>query len=175
MTAPTNNDVGSNRTILLYPSNEAIAEFKMMRNAYGAEYGQASGAVINILTKGGTNQFHGSALYFGRNDALSTFEYFAAQSGSGKKDVLRRNDWGYSIGGPIKKDKLFFFWSQEWNHEKRGLTRTSCVPTDAEKAGDFSADAAAGPGNENCSFGIINSGARIPSIPVAIPGSVKPE
>jgi hypothetical protein len=169
-----NNDVGSNRTILLYPSNEAIAEFKMMRNAYGAEYGQASGAVINILTKGGTNQFHGSALYYGRNDALSTFEYFAAQSGTGKKDVLRRNDWGYSIGGPIKKDKLFFFWSQEWNHEKRGLTRTSCVPTAAERAGDFSADAALPNGQTNCAAGILNSGAQTPAIPLAFQDPLNP-
>jgi hypothetical protein len=146
-----NNDLGSNRTILIYPSNEAIAEFKMMRNAYGPEYGQASGAVINIITKGGTNQFHGSVFYNGRNDALSTFEYFAAQAG--KKDVLRRHDYGFSIGGPVKKDKLFFFWSEEWNHEKRGLTRLSCVPTAAEQAGDFSD---------------VSCGAQAPNIPLLL-------
>jgi hypothetical protein len=133
-----NNDVGSNRTILIYPSIEAIAEFKMLRNSYGAEYGQASGAVINIITRGGTNNFHGSVLYFGRNDALNATEYFAKQAGIGK-DKLRRNDWGYSFGGPAIKDKLFFFWSQEWNRELRGAARTYCVPTDAERAGDFSA------------------------------------
>src|SRR5262249_24064585 len=70
-----NNDVGSNRTILLYPSNEAIAEFKMMRNAYGPEYGQASGSVINLVTKSGTNQFHGSVFYYGRNDDLNSAEF----------------------------------------------------------------------------------------------------
>ncbi len=146
-----NNDVGSNRTILLYPSNEAIAEFKMMRNAYGPEYGQASGGVINIITKGGTNQLHGTAFYSGRNNALNTFEYFAAQTG--KKDVVQRNDYGFSIGGPVIKDKLFFFWSEEWNHEKRGLTRTSCVPTAAEMSGDFSQG--------------VSCGAPTPNIPVA--------
>jgi len=66
-----NNDVGSNRTILLYPSLESIAEFKMVRNSYGPEYGQAGGAVINIATKGGTNQWHGSVFYSGRNDKLN--------------------------------------------------------------------------------------------------------
>jgi hypothetical protein len=144
-----NNDVGSNRTILIYPSVESISEFKMLRNSYGPEYGQASGAVINIATRSGGNQFHGSAFYFGRNDLLNAHDYFAARAeasaeGAGVhlpnngKDVLRRNDYGYSFGGPIKKDKLFFFWSQEWNKEKRGVTRHACVPTAAEEAGNFS-------------------------------------
>ena len=73
-----NNDTGSNRTILLYPSIEAISEFKMLRNSYGAEYGMAAGAVINIVTKSGTNQWHGDVLYFGRNTALNAWDYFAA-------------------------------------------------------------------------------------------------
>src|SRR5437588_7584610 len=70
-----NNDVGSNRTILIYPSLESIAEFKMLRNAYGPEYGQASGAVVNIVTRGGTNQFHGSGFYIGRNDKLNAYDW----------------------------------------------------------------------------------------------------
>ena len=68
-----NNDVGSNRTILIYPSNEAIAEFKMLTNSYGAQYGQASGAVVSIVTRNGTNRFHGSAFYDGRNDVLDAY------------------------------------------------------------------------------------------------------
>lgn len=138
-----NNDVGSNRTILIYPSIDAIAEFKMLTNDYGPEYGQASGAIVNIVTRSGSNQFHGSAFYSGRNDALDAYTFFSAQN-AGKglpldgKDKLRRNDWGYSIGGPIKKDKLFFFWSEEWNHEIRGRQVSSCVPTAAERGGDFS-------------------------------------
>jgi len=67
-----NNDVGSNSTILIYPSIDAIEEFKIHRNSYGAEFGQAGGAEINIVTRGGTNEFHGSAFYFGRRDALNT-------------------------------------------------------------------------------------------------------
>ena len=144
-----NNDVGSNRTILIYPSIEAISEFKMLRNSYGPEYGQASGAVINIVTRSGSNQWHGDVLYFGRNDALNAEEWFAHASGvaaaasgtplhNNGKNELRRNDYGYSVGGPIKKDKLFVFWSQEWNKEVRGITRPSCVPSQAERNGDFS-------------------------------------
>jgi outer membrane receptor for ferrienterochelin and colicin len=113
------NDPGSNRTILMYPSIEAISEFEMLRNSYGAEYGQASGAVINIATRSGSNQWHGDVLYFGRNDALNAYENFAAGTAAqaraqgttlpnGGKDILHRNDFGYSLGGPIKKDKVFF-------------------------------------------------------------------
>jgi hypothetical protein len=142
-----NNDIGSNRTILIYPSIDAIAEFKMLRNSYGPEYGQASGSVITILTRQGTNSFHGGVSYFGRNDALNATDYFAARqaaddrqhgvTGKKYKDKLRRNDYGYNIGGPIIKDRLFFFWSQEWNKEIRGITRSACVPTQAERTGDF--------------------------------------
>jgi len=131
-----NNDIGSQRTILVYPSIDAIQEFKILRNSYGPEYGQAMGAVINIVTKSGTNQFHGGGYYFGRNSALNATDYFNNLNGI-KKDALQRNDYGYNIGGPILKDKLFFFWSQEWNHELRGKLRSARVPTAAEQAGDF--------------------------------------
>ena len=151
------NDVGSNRTILIYPSIESIAEFKMLTNSYGPEYGQASGAVISIVTRSGTNAFHGSAFYSGRNDALAAYTYFAKRNaGQGQplngKDKLRRNDWGYSIGGPIKRDKLFFFFNQEWNHQINGFSQAACVASAAERAGDFT--------NLSC-------GANAPAIPVA--------
>jgi hypothetical protein len=163
-----NNDVGSNRTILVYPSIESIQEFKMLRNSYGPEYGQASGAIVNIVTKNGTNDWHGSVFYSGRNDALNAYDWFAARQASQDraanimhpstgsiysnpnqdKPILRRNDFGYSLGGPIKKDKLFFFWSQEWNREVRGVARSGCVPNAAERGGDFS--------NVTCGDTIIN-------------------
>ena len=132
-----NNDVGSNRTILVYPSIDAIDEFKILRNSYGPEYGQASGAMVNIVTRGGTNAWHGGVFYFGRNDYLNASNYFNNLNQL-PKDKLRRNDFGYNLGGPIKKDKLFFFWSQEWNRENRGLVRSATVPTTAERTGDFS-------------------------------------
>ena len=132
-----NNDTGSNRTILLYPSIEAIAEFKSLRNSYGPEYGQAAGAVISIVTRGGENQVHGSLFYFGRNDKFNAKEFFTNKNGL-QKDKLRRNDYGFSLGGPIIKNRLFFFYSQEFNKELRGFARSGNVPTVAERAGNFS-------------------------------------
>src|SRR6266566_5569247 len=146
-----NNDIGSQRTILIYPSIDGIDEFKIQRNSYGPEYGGASGAQINVVTKGGGNQFHGDAFYSGRNDYLNARDFFLLPCGSGagslgaiapdacRKNILRRNDYGYTFGGPVKKDKVFFFWSQEWNVERRGRVHTRCVPTQAERNGDFSA------------------------------------
>ena len=137
-----NNDVGSNRTILIYPSVDSIAEFKMLTNSYGPEYGQASGAIISITTRSGENQFHGGLFYEGRNDALNA-NSFTNNLQNGPKSPLRRNDWGYFVGGPIKKDKLFFWFNEEWNRDNRAQLVTQCVPTAAERGGDFSADVAA--------------------------------
>lgn len=132
-----NNDVGSGRTILVYPATETIAEFKMIRNAYGPEYGQAAGSIISITTKSGENQFHGGLFYAGRNDALNANNFFSNLYGLGKNEE-RRNDWGYHISGPIVKNKLFFFWEQEWNRQVLGVPVGACVPTTAEMGGDFS-------------------------------------
>jgi hypothetical protein len=150
------NDVGSNRTVLVYPSIDAIQEFKILRNSYGPEYGQAMGAIITILTRSGSNSFHGGAFYDGRNDALNATDWINGLNHI-KKDVLRRNDWGYTIGGPIFKDKLFFFFSEEWNHEQRGAARSGDVPTALEKSGDFSVGR---PGQ------VDNSGNACDTIPV---------
>jgi hypothetical protein len=141
-----NNDEGSQRTILVYPSVDSIQEFKILRNSYGPEYGGAGGAQINLITKAGGNQFHGDAYYFGRNDKLDAANWFLGQQKAnclpgdpvcGKKNYLRRNDYGYTIGGPIKKDKAFFFWSEEWNKERRGIVRQNWIPTAAEIGGNF--------------------------------------
>jgi Carboxypeptidase regulatory-like domain/TonB-dependent Receptor Plug Domain len=141
-----NNDTGSNRTILLFPSIEAIAEFKSLRNSYGPEYGQAAGAIISIATRGGSNNLHGSAYYFGRNDKLNSTEFFANKNALGK-GKLRRSDFGFSLGGPIVKDRLFFFYSQEWNKEIRGQSRFGRVPTAAERTGDLRTVNGCGTGN----------------------------
>jgi hypothetical protein len=150
-----NNDVGSGRTILVYPSVDTIAEFKMIRNSYGPEYGQASGAIISITTRSGQNQFHGGVFYAGRNDALDANNWFANHAGLGKAEE-RRNDYGYNISGPAIKDKLFFWWNQEWNKEIQGVPLAACVPTAAEEAGDFSGYGSAT--TDQC-------GATIPTIP----------
>ena len=160
-----NNDVGSNRTILVYPSVEAIEEFKIHRNSYGAEFGQASGAQINIVTRRGSNAFQGSVFYFGRNDALNSTNYFLKQAGK-SKDELSRHDFGWTLGGPIISDKLHFFASQELNREKRGTTRAQFVPTALERVGDFS-----GPRIDGCSPAIPND----PLTGAPFPGNKIPE
>jgi hypothetical protein len=154
-----NNDVGSGRTILVYPSVDAIAEFKMVRNSYGPEYGQATGAIISITTRSGENQFHGGLFYSGRNDKLNANDWFSNNNNTGKAE-LRRNDWGYHIAGPVIKNKLWFWWNQEWNREVRGVSVSACVPTVAEKSGDFSQG--------------LSCGASAPVIPAALQAAGNP-
>ena len=154
-----NNDVGSGRTILVYPSVDTIAEFKMITNAYGPEYGQATGSIISITTKSGTNQYHGGLFYSGRNDKLDANDWFSNYNNLGKAE-LRRNDWGYNVSGPIIKNKLWGWWNQEWNREVRGIAEAGCVPSAAERNGDFS--------------GTLTCGASAPTIPVALQAASSP-
>src|SRR5262247_1623102 len=114
-----NMDVGSNATLLVFPSIDAIQEFRVERNSFSAEFGQAQGAVINLITKGGSNQFHGSVFEFFRNDALNANSFFLNQ-GNQPKNALRYNNYGGNFSGPIIKDRLFFFFSEEWRKERRG-------------------------------------------------------
>jgi len=133
-----NMDVGSNRTLLVFPSIDAIQEFRVERNSFSAEFGQAQGAVINLVTKGGSNDFHGTFFEFLRNDALNANDFFLNQAGQDKAP-LRYNNFGGNFSGPIWKNRAFFFWSEEWRRERRGITLpTQKVPTTAEKLGDFS-------------------------------------
>jgi Carboxypeptidase regulatory-like domain/TonB-dependent Receptor Plug Domain len=168
-----NNDVGSNRTILVFPSIDAIDEFKIERNSYSAQFGQSAGGQISIVTKGGSNEFHGDVYYFGRNDALNTFNTFAKDNcpATGcEKNKLRRNDFGYTIGGPVKKDKIFFFWSQEWNRQIEGDTTTARVPTIAEKGGNFSDIATACPATFG--FPVANPKAQLNGVTVPRPAGI---
>jgi hypothetical protein len=132
-----NMDVGSNATLLVFPSIDSIQEFRVERNSFSAEFGQAQGAVINLITKGGSNQFHGAAFEFLRNDALNSTDFFLNSAGQ-PKQKLRYNNFGFNFNGPIKKDRIFFFWSEEWRREGRGTVLSAKVPTAQERAGDFS-------------------------------------
>jgi hypothetical protein len=138
-----NVDHGSNRTIMVYPSVDAIEEFKIQRNNYGAEFGQAGGAQVNLVTRGGTNMFHGSAYYYVRRDSLNSNNYFLEQAGQ-EKPALKWDDWGGTFGGPVIKDKLHFFLSYEKNKTDGSSVRSGFVPTAAERAGDFSQPGLAG-------------------------------
>lgn len=138
-----NVDHGSNRTIMVYPSVDAIEEFKIQRNNYGAEFGQAGGATVNLVTRGGTNEYHGSAYYFLRRDSLNANNYFLERAGQ-EKPALKWDDFGGTFGGPIIKDKLHFFVSYEKNIDDKTNVRSGYVPTAAERAGDFSGPTLAG-------------------------------
>jgi len=146
-----NMDNGSNSTLNVYPNVDAIAEFKVLTSNYGAQYGRNASGTIEVETKSGTNAFHGTAAYYGRNDALNAFNYFDDPS---QKPSYKKHDWGYTIGGPVilpgyNKDrkKTFFFWSQEWRRESNPTTFLHNVPSDAERGGDFSGLCAASPGD----------------------------
>jgi len=133
-----NMDVGSNATLLVFPSIDSIKEFRVERNSFSAEYGQAQGAVINLITKSGENQFHGAIYEFLRGDSLNANDPFLAASGQ-PKGKLKYNNFGGNLGGPIKKNRIFFFFSEEWRRENRGTALGAHnVPTAAEKIGDFS-------------------------------------
>jgi len=107
-----NMDVGSNRTLLVFPSIDSIQEFRVERNSFSAEFGQAQGAVVNLITKGGSNDFHGGAFEFFRNDSLNANNFFLNRSGQPKPE-LEYNNFGGNFSGPIVKNRVFFFWSEE--------------------------------------------------------------
>ena len=127
-----NMDNGSNATLNVYPSLEAISEFKVLTSNYGAQYGRNGSGTIEVETKSGTNSFHGNAYEFVRNDKFNSTKYFLDSVSPYKK-----NDFGYTIGGPIIKDKTFFFWSQEWRKDRVPADYNVAVPSIEERAGDF--------------------------------------
>ena len=132
-----NMDVGSNATLLVFPSIDSIAEFRVERNSFSAEYGQAQGAVINLVTKGGGNQFHGTLFEFMRHNKLNANDWFSNQAGV-KRAPLKYHNFGGNFSGPIIKDRVFFFWSEEWRRERRGTPLRALVPTAQERVGNFS-------------------------------------
>jgi len=120
----------------IQPSPDAIAEFRVLTNTFDAEYGRNSGAVVNVVTKSGTNDIHGNAYEFFRNQNLNAKGFFDTT----KLDYLQ-NQFGVTLGGPIKKDRTFFFVTYEGDRIRRGTSGdTVTVPTAAERAGDFSAN-----------------------------------
>ncbi len=127
-----NNDPQLNTAALL-PNPDALEEFSVQTNNFSAEYGRNSGAIINAVTKSGTNQFHGSAFEFVRNDIMDARSFFALEKGK-----LRRNQFGGSFGGPVIRDRTFFFGSYEGVKQRAGATFSGLtVPTAALRAGNF--------------------------------------
>ena len=106
---------------------DAIDQFTLISDTFPAEYGNASGGILNAVTRSGTNQIHGSMFYFGRNSAIDALNYFDAKSLP--NPAFRRNQYGASAGGPLKKDKAFWFGDYEAIGQLQGLTQIIDVPS----------------------------------------------
>ena len=137
-------DNGSNTTLNVYPSIDAIAEFKVLTSNYGAQYGKNGSGTIEVETKSGTSQFHGDLYEFVRND-----DFNATQFPFTSVPEYKKNDFGFTIGGPVyipghyntSKQKTFFFYSEEWRRDlipASGFFSQTIVPTTADRTGNFS-------------------------------------
>jgi Carboxypeptidase regulatory-like domain/TonB-dependent Receptor Plug Domain len=136
-----NTDMGNGTGLLTSPGLEALGEMKVNTADYSAEYGNAAGASLLVVTRTGTDKFHGAAYEFFKNDALDARNYFATSN-----QKLRFNDFGYRIGGPvlipglIHKHKTFFFFAEEWRRADTTDIFFTSTPTAAMRSGDFSAE-----------------------------------
>jgi hypothetical protein len=146
------NDSGSNGTLLNTPGIDSIQEFTLERSNYDAAFGRSGGGQVVVATKSGTNQFHGSAFEFNRNNFYNANTFGARENialggspSDNKTPIERYNDYGFTIGGPLfipklyhpVKNKTFFFWSEEWRKASLPATNTINVPTAAQLAGTF--------------------------------------
>jgi hypothetical protein len=133
-----NNTAGLRGTGNPAPNPEAVQEFRVITNSYAAEYGRYPAGVVDVVTKSGTNEFHGAVFEFFRNEKLNS-KRWAPPGVTSAKDPLKRNQYGAALGGPIQKDKTFFFVSYSGLRQEETYYRnTAVVPTSLERAGDFS-------------------------------------
>ncbi len=142
-------DNGSNFSLNVYPSVEAIDEVQVLTSNYGAQYGKSGSGTVEVETKSGTNQFHGSLWEFARNEAFNAHNYFDVPGTP--KAGYKKHDFGYSIGGPIWKNRTFFFWLQNWRRENIPVNFNSFVPSMANRQGDFT-DVCGVPDPTDCPF-----------------------
>ena len=130
-------DVSNGRTMgtAIIPNIDSVAEFRLITNSFDAEYGRFSGAIMNAITKSGTNGFHGAAFEFLRNDDLDARNFFDPSRGA-----FKRNQFGYAVGGPAIKNKLFWFTDYQGTRETLGISTGNLqIPSVAQRSGDFSA------------------------------------
>ena len=130
----SNVDVGSNVTLLATPTVESIEEFKIITTGYNAEWPRSGGGIVNIVTKSGSNQFRATGYEFFRDDALNANSWIRNQSTdpkvSGNAAELKYNNFGYTLGGPLVRDNVFFFWSQEWRQISRAPSPSTATTID---------------------------------------------
>ncbi|MGA2857971.1 MAG: carboxypeptidase regulatory-like domain-containing protein [Candidatus Sulfotelmatobacter sp.] len=164
-------DNGSNFSLNVYPSVEAIDEVQVLTSNYGAQYGKNGSGTIEVETKSGTNQFHGSVWEFARNEAFNAHNYFDVPGTP--KAGYKKHDFGFSIGGPIWKNRTFFFWLENWRREDVPYNFYNFVPSAANRQGDFSDQCAPiDPNPTDCPFD-PNTGSYYPNgqIPFIDPNS----
>ena len=142
-------DNGSNFSLNVYPSVEAIEEVQVLTSNYGAQYGKNGSGTVEVETKSGSNAFHGSLWEFARNEAFNAHNYFDVPGTP--KAGYKKHDFGYSIGGPIWKNHTFFFWLQNWRRENVPYNFYSFVPSMANRQGDFN-DVCNVPNPTDCPF-----------------------
>jgi Carboxypeptidase regulatory-like domain/TonB dependent receptor len=136
-----NNTAGLRGTGNPAPNPEAVQEFRVITNSYSAEYGRYQAGVVDVVTKSGTNLLHGAAFSFFRNENLNS-KRWTPPGVEATKDPLDRKQYGAAVGGPLRKDKVFFFGSYSGLRQEETLYRNSAVvPTALERAGDFSQSA----------------------------------
>ncbi|MDZ4801083.1 MAG: carboxypeptidase regulatory-like domain-containing protein [Bryobacteraceae bacterium] len=119
------------------PSVDTVQEFKMQTNFFSAEYGQTGGAVVNMVTRSGTNNFHGTGYYFMRDAALNSNDWFANRAGRAIP-AFHRDQYGGVIGGPVIKNKTFFFFGYEYTKQESPTSANVSLPTALQRAGNFS-------------------------------------
>jgi hypothetical protein len=129
----------------IIPNLDSISEFRIITNNFDAEYGNFSGGQINVVTKSGTNRFHGDLFDFLRNTDFDAANYFAG----GTRGDFKQNQFGGTIGGPIKKDKVFFFGDYQGNKQILGQTQSFAVPTTQDRMGNLTDEAGALTGTVN--------------------------
>ncbi len=133
LSAPEQGE-GGNSNVYFQPSVEIVQEFKVQNNGFSAEFGNNGGTIVNMVLKQGSNAFHGSGWWYGQRSTFDARDYF----NSGEKPDHVRDQYGFSLGGPLKKNKTFFFVDFEKVRQRDPNTLEGIVPTNAERAGDFS-------------------------------------
>ncbi len=123
-------------TFAVNPPVDAIREFEILTSTYDASFGRSGGAQINVALKSGTNQYHGTVYEFFRNAALDARNFFSSPEFGDPQ--YQRNQFGFSLGGPIRRNRTFFFADYEGRRVREGITQLGNVPTSLERAGDFS-------------------------------------
>jgi hypothetical protein len=174
---------GRNLGAGLVPNLDSIEEFRLITNSFDAEYGKFSGAIVNAITKSGTNEIHGDVFEFLRNDKLDAKNFFTS-----KKSELRRNQFGYTLGGPVWKDHIFFFSDYQGTREVKGAeTGIVTVPTSDQRQGMFDPalltgtvdNTAPGAACPNCSWAQLLTqrlGYPVsPNEPYSFPATVNPQ